>query len=643
LIIEMKIKYLYLLLLPIFLISCATSSKEHNVRVMPNDDMAMYTAMSYFNYSELERQDGNIDKAYQAMLRAYKAYPESVYLKEKLLMYLSANALRDSATAAYVMKLGEEWYEAGSYNSRIMFILGEVCIYSKEIETADKYFQASLNDEPDKQYYMTYYMFKKLYAPPADTLYLEKAIEKPWQEDDKQTVYRVADIYKEAHNDKRAAELLYDAYLRWNEANILLNLVALNQYQGELDEGVETILQDLLAKDELSEQLAEYLLNEYYTHQEFDKVVAMQKQCRGMGNEYALKLLYISALEVEDFELAIEIGNLLLLLEEMLPEQHFLILGKLWELEFLRGNFDEAIRYLVDINDIQQQFLIIKMVSQELDAEEEVLAFMEYYYQNARDKDGALFLLILLNREEGKIERVPELLSLLDPEYLVEWDLSPLLALPFLEETTQLSEEDIELYKPFLERNLVLAGFFYFYCGDEDEALTYMRRAYKQGEHNLQMVLMYGNILEQRSEDEELLELLKDAINKYPQQSEVLNFYGYMAAEKEWEQEYANAESSLNTALEMEPDNAMYWDSLGWLYYRMQRPADALSAMQKAEEAANVNGDIALHYGIILALNGEKEKAGKFLTLVEKLTDNKILIGIAQKHLADLEYDNQEE
>lgn len=594
-------------------------------------------ALAYFNFSEYALQEGDIDNAWQLLRLAHDTYPESIYLKEKMLMYLSPKAFRDSTAAQYMLQLGAQWYASGVYNSRIMFSLGELSLYRRELAEADIYLAASLYEEAEKECYLTYYMFEKLYNPPADTLLLGKAIAEPWADKDKDIIYRVADIYKENGEDSLAYDLLYKAYLRWEEPHILQNLVALQQYQEHLDDKVESILLNLLAAGNLSSQLLEYLVTEYYTQQEYGKVIALEQECRRLGDEYILKILYLSAIESQAYEMAIEVGNLLLLLEGISPDQHYLILGKLWEMELSRDNLKEAARYLSMIKDLRQQYVIIKMVAEELNAWNDVVSFLEYYYQNAEDSSGALFLLLLANRDAGNESRIPELLSLLDPEYVLEHDLIVLLALPFNEETGNVEAGEKGFYISFLQQNPLLAGLFYYYIGDDEQALFSMRQALLEGEHSLEMLLMYGNILEKAGDEEELHRILKQAVALYPEEAVMLNFYGYMAADLQWANEYNKAKPALLKALELEPDNAMYWDSLGWLYYRMGHYAEAKTAMLKTTEVAQVNADIALHYGIILASNGDTDKAREYLQLVITLTEDEEMLTEANKHLAALD------
>ncbi|MCF7919892.1 MAG: hypothetical protein K9N06_08260 [Candidatus Cloacimonetes bacterium] len=634
----MIIKKILILLLPLLLLSCATTGREEVTNKNVGDEESrLFMALAYFNFSEYALQEGDIDNAWQLLRLAHDTYPESIYLKEKMLMYLSPKAFRDSTAAQYMLQLGAQWYASGVYNSRIMFSLGELSLYRRELAEADIYLAASLYEEAEKECYLTYYMFEKLYNPPADTLLLGKAIAEPWADKDKDIIYRVADIYKENGEDSLAYDLLYKAYLRWEEPHILQNLVALQQYQEHLDDKVESILLNLLAAGNLSSQLLEYLVTEYYTQQEYGKVIALEQECRRLGDEYILKILYLSAIESQAYEMAIEVGNLLLLLEGISPDQHYLILGKLWEMELSRDNLKEAARYLSMIKDLRQQYVIIKMVAEELNAWNDVVSFLEYYYQNAEDSSGALFLLLLANRDAGNESRIPELLSLLDPEYVLEHDLIVLLALPFNEETGNVEAGEKGFYISFLQQNPLLAGLFYYYIGDDEQALFSMRQALLEGEHSLEMLLMYGNILEKAGDEEELHRILKQAVALYPEEAVMLNFYGYMAADLQWANEYNKAKPALLKALELEPDNAMYWDSLGWLYYRMGHYAEAKTAMLKTTEVAQVNADIALHYGIILASNGDTDKAREYLQLVITLTEDEEMLTEANKHLAALD------
>jgi tetratricopeptide (TPR) repeat protein len=71
-----------------------------------------------------------------------------------------------------------------------------------------------------------------------------------------------------------------------------------------------------------------------------------------------------------------------------------------------------------------------------------------------------------------------------------------------------------------------------------------------------------------------------------------LNYLGYMWAEKG--ENLAQAEQFIRHALEQEPDNAAYLDSLGWVLYRQGRYQEALPPLQQAS-ASEEGNDPTVH------------------------------------------------
>ena len=72
-----------------------------------------------------------------------------------------------------------------------------------------------------------------------------------------------------------------------------------------------------------------------------------------------------------------------------------------------------------------------------------------------------------------------------------------------------------------------------------------------------------------------------------------LNYLGYMWAEKG--QNLAEAELYIRRALEQEPDNAAYLDSLGWVLYRQGRYQEALPHLERAVALSAEDSDPTVH------------------------------------------------
>jgi len=77
-----------------------------------------------------------------------------------------------------------------------------------------------------------------------------------------------------------------------------------------------------------------------------------------------------------------------------------------------------------------------------------------------------------------------------------------------------------------------------------------------------------------------------------------LNYIGYMLAERG--ERLSESVDLLKKALELEPDNGSYLDSLGWAYYKSDKLPLALDNLQRAADQLKANSVIQDHYGDVL-------------------------------------------
>ncbi|MFA6240170.1 MAG: tetratricopeptide repeat protein, partial [Candidatus Hydrogenedentales bacterium] len=101
---------------------------------------------------------------------------------------------------------------------------------------------------------------------------------------------------------------------------------------------------------------------------------------------------------------------------------------------------------------------------------------------------------------------------------------------------------------------------------------------------------------------------LKATLALDPEDSEVMNYLGYMYAENDMKLD--EAEKLLSQALSIQPGNAFYLDSQGWIYYRQGKADLALESIRKA--IATMTSDDAVlrdHLGDVYLLKGDKNRA----------------------------------
>ncbi len=101
---------------------------------------------------------------------------------------------------------------------------------------------------------------------------------------------------------------------------------------------------------------------------------------------------------------------------------------------------------------------------------------------------------------------------------------------------------------------------------------------------NGQFYFNYGAAAEQAGLTDKAAELMKKSIELDPTNAaQAYNFLGYMWADKG--QHLEEAGDFIKRALDMEPDNPAYLDSLGWWYFKKGDTERALTQLQKAAAA----------------------------------------------------------
>ena len=109
-----------------------------------------------------------------------------------------------------------------------------------------------------------------------------------------------------------------------------------------------------------------------------------------------------------------------------------------------------------------------------------------------------------------------------------------------------------------------------------------------------------GAAYERARNYEEAEKYFRRCLQLQPDFSEAMNYLGYMWAERGLN--LIEARQLIEKAVALEPKNAAYLDSLGWVLYKLNRPAEALGWLQKAIEHSE-QPDAALydHLGDIYA------------------------------------------
>ena len=105
---------------------------------------------------------------------------------------------------------------------------------------------------------------------------------------------------------------------------------------------------------------------------------------------------------------------------------------------------------------------------------------------------------------------------------------------------------------------------------------------------------------------------------------QALNNYSYSLVERNIQ--LNKALNMAKKAIDLEPKNAAYLDTIGWIYYKMDNIEKALSFIRKSIELDNDNAVVLEHLGDVLIANNQVEEAILFyLKALDIDKDNEIL------------------
>jgi tetratricopeptide (TPR) repeat protein len=120
---------------------------------------------------------------------------------------------------------------------------------------------------------------------------------------------------------------------------------------------------------------------------------------------------------------------------------------------------------------------------------------------------------------------------------------------------------------------------------------------------------MLGAIFERQKKFDLAEEQFRKTLELNPNNAAVLNYYGYMLADRGLRLEEATA--MIQRAVTQEPNNGAYLDSLGWAYYKQNKLAEAEESLRKAMDHSSHDPTIIGHLGDVYMKLGQTERAAE--------------------------------
>ncbi len=172
-----------------------------------------------------------------------------------------------------------------------------------------------------------------------------------------------------------------------------------------------------------------------------------------------------------------------------------------------------------------------------------------------------------------------------------------------------------------------MLGMFYRETGAWMDALRAFEGASTAAPASPQAHFLLGAQLERLHQEPAARDELRRAIELDPRHADALNYLGYMDADDGVNLE--EAKTLIQRALDVDPDNGAYRDSLGWVYFRMGDMPQALAQLERAVALLDSDPTIFEHLGDVYFAHGDVDNARRAWSKALELDHN--LESIKQK------------
>lgn len=137
---------------------------------------------------------------------------------------------------------------------------------------------------------------------------------------------------------------------------------------------------------------------------------------------------------------------------------------------------------------------------------------------------------------------------------------------------------------------------------DAEEALNKAGALTSKKEDNLYVLFLKGSLAERQKHYEPAEQYFRQALDVDPNNAMVLNYLGYMLADKG--SRLPEALKMIRKAVELEPMNGAYLDSLGWAYFKLGQYELAETNLRQAVERDQTDPTVHDHLGDLYEKTG---------------------------------------
>lgn len=167
--------------------------------------------------------------------------------------------------------------------------------------------------------------------------------------------------------------------------------------------------------------------------------------------------------------------------------------------------------------------------------------------------------------------------------------------------------EQAKHFLPDEPRIHFLLGLSYHRLKKPEDAARMLERALQLNPKNVNTLSTLALVYDELKQYGESNRLYEEALKIDPHNHIVLNNYGYSLADRG--EQLERALGMAKEAVQQQPENSSYLDTIGWVYFRLGQFDEAERFIRKAVENGDASPVVLEHLGDVYSKLGEKDKA----------------------------------
>lgn len=487
----------------------------------------------------------------------------------------------DKLTAAH-LKLSD--------HAGVNYALSDVYLEIDDYTNAAYYGQIAAELEPENKWYHLH--LARVYTESGRNEQAINSLKKilEYHPNDIDVLYRLAENYTEIGQLEKSNDMLDNILeLRGSAFEIHLskfqNYNALNQYENALTE-LEKMRELNPGNLGTLQTISQFYLE--LGKEEEAKEVLMEARDRNPNDTNTLILLAEIYIENNNWE---ELGNTFVMMVQnpmINPPQ------KMELVRFLMVKYQNEPEQ--EILEEQTRKVIEALSEEEPDYAPAQLVSADYYLQNNQMEQA------LIN-----LERATEI----NPNQAEAWAqrIQVLFSLGRYEEVIDLSDQANENApdNAFIQ---FFTGASYMFEGEYEQAETWLENAtMAPSRRNFRSVIYgtLGDVKQELEKWEETVDAYELALRLDPENATAMNNYAYYLSIRE-----ENLEKALEMAteaVESNPQNSSFLDTLGWVYFKMENYDQARNYIQQSIDTGEASAEVFEHMGDVFEALGDLQKA----------------------------------